>query len=140
MTIHPAPAGMVRMMVYGTLKRGFGPNRLMQSPTTVYHGKMHTVKPYILIDGGFPGFSLSQHDEWRDHLRPVIGEVYDVPESNLPAIDSYEGHPSLFARTDGFVVEDSNGNQTTVSMYVYNHAEPGHKLAPVVDGMYEWSR
>ena len=30
----------------------------------------------------------------------VVGELYAIDEATLPALDSFEGHPELFHRTD----------------------------------------
>ena len=101
-----APTGQrrarTRVFVYGTLLAGEANHRLLAGARLVGEGRTPPV--YRLHDlGGFPGLvATGQHT--------VAGEVYEVDDATLAALDRLEGHPRWYRRTpvtleDGDVVE-----------------------------------
>lgn len=91
-----------RVFVYGTLLAGEGNHRLLATATLV--GEARTEPVFELRDlGPFPGLvSGGAH--------AVAGEVYEVDEATLAALDRLEGHPRFYRRTrialdDGAAVE-----------------------------------
>lgn len=91
-----------RVFVYGTLLAGEPNNRLLEGARLV--AKARTQPSFTLYDfGPFPGMVAS-----GDHA--VVGEVYEVDEPALAAMDRLEGHPRFYQRTsigleDGSTVE-----------------------------------
>jgi len=78
----------IRLFVYGTLKRGHIRHELLHLAS--YLGQGTTVQPYRLLDcGGYPG--LVEGSE--EHAYRVVGEVYEIPASELSGLDAYEGVP-----------------------------------------------
>ena len=82
----------MKLLVYGTLKKGYPAEDLMeggsllQQDVVLYGYKMYTNGSYPMC---VPGKSTDK----------IVGEVWDMPEENIPRLDSYEGHPHLFSRT-----------------------------------------
>jgi len=79
-----------RLFVYGTLKSGYGNNRLMRPGKFI---KKACLDGYILSGNGVP-FAIESPG---DH---IIGELWEVPKYQmLGPIDSLEGHPYFYTRT-----------------------------------------
>jgi gamma-glutamylaminecyclotransferase len=94
---------MKLMFFYGSLKRGYWNNRLLANSEFV--GDAKTVDKFKLIDlGSFPGMI-------GDGQANVRGEVFDVPDADVPRLDMLEGHPNFYKRTpikvelDGKIVD-----------------------------------
>lgn len=91
-----------RVFVYGTLLAGEPNHRLLTGARLVAEAR--TKPAFELRDlGAFPGLvSGGAH--------AVAGEVYEVDEATLAALDRLEGHPRFYRRTtialeDGAAVE-----------------------------------
>jgi gamma-glutamylcyclotransferase (GGCT)/AIG2-like uncharacterized protein YtfP len=116
------------VFVYGTLKKGHHANGMMQRQRsegepmgTNYLGKAK-IEGFKLYDlGGFPCVMKTD-----DPTLSVEGEVYCVNDSQLKALDSYEGVSSgLFSRI--MVTPDCYGLEKEVSCFVYQW---GDKFPP----------
>lgn len=79
---------MHRLMVYGTLKRGFGNNRLIEGAPFIADA---TIRGTMYSMGGFPAVSL--HGDTDVH-----GEIFDVTDEQLARCDQLEGHPRWYLR------------------------------------------
>ena len=80
----------MKVFTYGTLMRGFGANHMLpdNGRDAVTHEK------FTLLDLGlFPGL-------WNEPQVKVRGEVYEVDEKTLSALDVYEGEGSLYRRRE----------------------------------------
>lgn len=75
-----------RVFVYGTLKRGF-PNHPYMSGAT-FIGEARTRDAYPLVVGGtwFTPYLIPE----RGSGHPVKGELWEVPEAMMPALDELE--------------------------------------------------
>lgn len=119
--------------VYGTLKRGYGNHRLLESSTLV---DTDVVNDYDLTFSGSIGtFPVAMPGEGRVHV-----EIYDIgdDESTLRRLDSLEGVPWMYKR-ETVVTQDSR----TVAMYVGQTDCFGTNGIPVPvnsDGIHEWKR
>ena len=76
--------------VYGSLREGFGNNRLLEGSkkvsTEVLEGE------YTMLDlGAFPGVILEGET-------PITIEVYEVDECTFQSLDMLEGYPSFYNR------------------------------------------
>lgn len=86
---------MQNVFVYGTLKSGFGNNRLMTPEGSRLIGKAVTVDKFDLrCFGGCPGMFPK-----GDNMRHVEGELWEVNNSVLASLDRLEGHPGWYRRT-----------------------------------------
>lgn len=107
----------MKIAVYGTLRRGGSNNHLMRGSNYLRQSKI-TGAFYHL--GWFPGLCLTGPRDYR--ARPVVVDIYDVPEGDIPALDRYEGFvpgkpdQSLFNRVTATTVDGEE-----VNVYVYNY-------------------
>lgn len=91
---------MPLLLVYGTLKRDKSNHYKLRLSEFV--GEATTSQPYLLLQDSdiYYPFLLDIP------VAPVTGELYEVSDTNLQNIDSFEGHPHFFERrpiklTDG---------------------------------------
>ena len=81
---------MHTLFVYGSLLEGLGNHRYLMGARLVRHAR--TAPAYTLVSlGGFPG--LLEVGTTR-----VVGEVYEVDDETLVAVDRLEGHPGHYER------------------------------------------
>lgn len=93
----------MRIFVYGTLLRGERYHDVLGGAPLVSEGR--TAPGFRLVDlGEYPALV-------RGGEGAVVGEVYDVDDATLAALDQLEDHPRLYQRTpivlagDGAAVE-----------------------------------
>jgi gamma-glutamylaminecyclotransferase len=80
-----------RVFVYGTLLAGEGSHHLLEHARRV--GEACTHPEFTLYDLGlYPGLVHGGHSA-------VEGEVYEVDEPTLAALDRLESHPEFYRRT-----------------------------------------
>lgn len=127
----------MKLMVYGTLKRQYGNNVLLNGAK--FLGPAITQKKYVLLNSGFPYAVTLTKDEEQFPMLPVIGEVYEINERHLSSCDSLEGHPNWYRRNTIQAVMET-GEVEEVMIYEMNEWPEGRKLCNVVNGSYEWSR
>lgn len=108
----------VKIFVYGTLKKGFRNhdrfcgNAISIEPATV-NGKLYDT------GWGFPAMQLSDNPDDIVH-----GEIINLPEADLPAIDRLEGVPRLYQRVEVMAVSEA-GTESAAYCYVMEHLPPG---------------
>ena len=97
---------MHRVFVYGSLKRGLDNHHLLD--TAVFAGRASTADFFRMMDGPYPVLRYSDTDGWR-----VSGELYEVDDPTLEALDDLEGvDESLYDRIEIDVVTAQNPAQT----------------------------
>lgn len=116
----------MKVFVYGTLKNGYGNNRLLSNSTFVSN---HIVAGYKLYNVGFP---VAIPDENSS----VEGEVWDIGDSTstLASLDRLEGEGYMYDR----VQVDSD-----LHMYVGNTTfwkDQYMRECPNQDNVYRWER
>ena len=80
-----------RVFVYGSLLRGEPNHRVISAGTFV--GAARTTEGFALFDlGAYPGMIATDHGT-------VAGEIYEVDDATLAALDRLEGHPRYYQRT-----------------------------------------
>lgn len=89
------------VFVYGTLQRGYGNHRLLES--SEYLGNAITHSEYYLTNVGFP-YLVDPQDPQRDVVgrvtAPVKGEVYRVTQQAvMDSLDRLEGVPHHYRRS-----------------------------------------
>lgn len=113
------------LFVYGTLKRGYGNNRLLTNSEFV--GEAVTTEKHALYRNGIPYLKT------QERVSKVYGEVYRVKEGpELNRIDSLEGHPNWYRRTP--IEVEVNDQTLQVETYAYLPDVSGCTL--VTDGKY----
>lgn len=91
-----AASSNTRVMVYGSLKRGYGNHRLLERGKAEFKGLEVLRGPYRMVSlGGFPGVVREPDRTVNNH---IIGEVYEVDVDTLHALDLLEGHPEWYTR------------------------------------------
>lgn len=125
----------MKVFVYGTLKSGYGNNRLLSS--SKFLGTA-VVKGYKLFNSGFP---VATHDENSS----VVGEVWEIDEGRtLSNLDALESYPHFYGRdTVDAMLDSVQGYEC--QMYVGNPKSwrnfNGLKECPVNEnGHYYWDR
>lgn len=95
---------MYNVMVYGTLKRGFGNHYLLEG--SQYLGDAE-VNAAMYSMGGFPAIILGGDST-------IKGEVYEVDGVTLRQLDSLEGYPGWYDRE---LVDTPYGNAFIYTMH-----------------------
>ncbi len=102
---------MLRLFVYGTLKKGFHNHHFLKNAKFIDTG---IIQGNLLHLGGFPGLIVSKSD--KDYVQ---GELYEIAEETLPALDRLEGHPDFFRRLEGIVYLDGDDRREKHTCLVY---------------------
>jgi gamma-glutamylcyclotransferase (GGCT)/AIG2-like uncharacterized protein YtfP len=87
---------MRRIFVYGTFLRGKANHAVLERLGARFVCTAQTSSRRTLVDLG-PYPAMLPIDVNRDRT-PVHGELYDLPESSLAALDEFEGCPDLYRR------------------------------------------
>jgi gamma-glutamylaminecyclotransferase len=91
----PVDKGMIRVLVYGTLKKGHSNYGLMKSANALFLGYDSVTGPYELFDlGAIPAVMDAEN---QGH-RKIRGELYAIDPEGLASLDMMEGHPHLYQR------------------------------------------
>lgn len=81
---------LVRVFVYGSLKRGFSNHALLHR--AAYLGEHVTTARYTMYDlGSYPAVSIGGR-------QAISGEVYAVDRQTLAALDRLEDYPRVYDR------------------------------------------
>lgn len=86
-----------RVFVYGTLKEGHGNHEylLAGNPGVQKLGRCYVTGDFDMYsNGAFPIVTMGDSDR-QTH---IVGEVYEVDEDTLDALDALEGHPDWYCR------------------------------------------
>lgn len=125
----------MHVFVYGTLKKGYGNNRLLSG--AIYVGKGETVEKFLMkTTTGFPVVLE------KDKKASVFGEIYEINDAILETLDGLEGYPSMYGRKEVLVDIEGTGVQQTCWMYTGNPEFWGSRKLPEVGlndvGLYNW--
>jgi gamma-glutamylaminecyclotransferase len=97
------------IVVYGSLRRGFGNHRLLEDSDFI--GRVTTRPEYTMLHlGGFPGLVSGGETT-------IVCELYSVDDDTLRDLDRLEGHPSFYTRTPIEVLDES-GNTIEAEIYL----------------------
>lgn len=116
------------VFVYGTLKKGLSNHRLIEGAEFVTNGR---VKSFGTLNNTYPPTFTA---DFGDEI-PVSGEMYKVDEETMLSLDSLEGHPYGYFRTQVDVETDEGSNRAWCYFYYVDGVEDP---APVINGCYEW--
>lgn len=79
----------ILIAAYGTLREGFGNNRLI--PKGCHIGTGLTVEKYTMKVAGIPYVS-------KKPTSNIVVDVYEINQNTLERLDSLEGHPRWYKR------------------------------------------
>lgn len=103
---------MHRVFVYGSLKRGLENHALLG--TAVFAGKAATAAPFRMMDGPYPVLRESGGGGLR-----VSGELYEVDDRTLEALDDLEGvDERLYDRIETDIVMANEPRRIPAFIYV----------------------
>lgn len=112
------------VFVYGTLMSGYGNNRLLRNHEATFVGEDKTEDVFVLGDVGFPyavtkeGLEASGYTFNEDLLKPVIGEVWEIPNDDcLSSLDRLEGVPHHYQR-------NLTSMQSGKTVWMYQQEDP----------------
>ena len=114
---------MTQVFVYGTLKKGFGNNVLLQNSNFIGEG---FVEADMFNFGSFPVVSEGKGS--------VKGEVYEVNDSVFQSLDRLEGYPNFYDRKKVHV--RSEAGDLSAWMY-FMSKEKITKLPRVFEGVWK---
>ena len=80
----------MKIFVYGTLRKGLGNHDYLKGAKFIQKA---VLKDHIIYVSGLPFLTFSQGKE-------CVGEIYEVSSEQLSLIDSLEGHPNWYKRSD----------------------------------------
>lgn len=131
---------MTRLFVYGTLRRSFSNHHVLLPGGSGGNGAGFlgvgvTVEHFALYVDEIPHAVPYLSD--RLDLYPIKGEVYDVDDATLTAVDHLEGHPDWYVRREIAVALDG-GNVT--SCWAYFPPEPSGSVGLTGDYAVEMRR
>jgi gamma-glutamylcyclotransferase (GGCT)/AIG2-like uncharacterized protein YtfP len=118
------------LFVYGTLKRGYGNNRLLYGAEFI--GEGITKKSYHLHNCGFPKAVPSITG------LPVKGEVFRVEPSHITRCDMLEGHPDWYTRRE--IIANVNGEDVPVMIYEMDTPSQSPLCNTNSNEYYYWDR
>lgn len=126
------------MFVYGTLKKAYGNNRLLEGAeflgeaVTLFHD-------YHMVSRGIPMvYQLPTGKGFH-----VGGELYSVPDALVPNIDRLEGHPRWYRRELIDVLTPNTTQATQAWMYIMQGEVRDHNSDDslmIEGGVYYWNR
>jgi gamma-glutamylcyclotransferase (GGCT)/AIG2-like uncharacterized protein YtfP len=98
----------MKLLVYGTLKQGFGNNYLLSSAKFLNAVSISGFKMYSL--GAFPMCVLGDTGD------VITGECYEIDEHTLRQTDRLEGFPRFYDRK---IVDATTEDGQTLSGWIY---------------------
>lgn len=85
----------VKLFVYGTLKQSYGNHSYFLSRAKLLGEDLTKDPEYFMNASGIP--FVRKVEEGGNHIK---GELYEVPEEDVPPIDRLEGHPNWYRRVE----------------------------------------
>lgn len=121
------------LFVYGTLKKGYGNNRLLYDSEFVCEEE--TKDSYFLGGSSIPYMIPPEFAPEGVELHPVRGEVWKLDDHyTLDIVDSLEGHPRWYYRS---LITTSQGPTWS---YFMTEERYSSSSMPVVNGAYQWPK
>lgn len=111
---------LTTVFVYGTLKRGYGNNRLLREGKSTFLCEATSATPnYSMTVRGVPFLSEggTQH---------VKGELWEVDDKTLERLDRLEGHPDMYCRRQRwFRFASERGEKMLAWVYLVEYGKFG---------------
>lgn len=125
-----------KVFVYGTLKEGYNnwKNYLQGKATKITTAK--TIEPFWLVNCGYP-YMIRRHHVGNP--RPVLGEIWEVDDAVLEALDGLEGVEWGHYQRERLDVEGDDGETYEVNAYTHDGNCHNLQLCAVYNDGYIWS-
>lgn len=123
------------LFVYGTLKRNFGNNVLLQF--SEFLGKAITKDKYIMLSSGIP-YVIKECNLYKNIEKlNIFGELYKVDMFTLYDCDKLEGHPFFYKREKIKVILLNKNKEIEAWLYFVNNLVfENIPIAPVKEIMF----
>lgn len=105
---------MHTVFVYGSLMRGYGNHVLLKDSSFISEATTEGLNLYSL--GAFPAVKASD-----DRASVVHGEMYEVDDEALAALDRLEGHPTFYKRKTRKVFNINMNGWVDAYYYLFQH-------------------
>lgn len=134
------------VFTYGTLKLGYGNDRILTRHEAQYKGSVRTKEKYAMGTSGCPFiFPVSVCEAVggleEEYYAPVRGDLWEIPDTEcFASLDMLEGHPSFYTRTT-IIIVDNEGNEQEAWAYEQLSDYWMYNCSVVKfneDGEYEW--
>lgn len=112
--------------VYGTLRKGFYNNSLLDNATFKDSGFLKE-SATMFSNGGFPILSFKEGLETPSPIRVEVFEVID--QRTMDRLDSLEGYPNWYNRTEREFTLD---NGSVVTAWIYHQDQDFTERLPLV--------
>ncbi len=76
---------------YGTLRKGWGNSRLVDTPQNKHVGTGKTVEKYTMRASGIPFLS-------KEPMVNITVDLWEITKESLVNVDALEGHPEWYKR------------------------------------------
>lgn len=123
----------MKIAVYGTLKKGYGNNRLLADATFIEEKIIKGYKLYY--SGGVSSFPVAAHSP-DDKMSAEIFDIGETPNSILRNMDWLEGNGFMYHRT---IIDMGDDVQMYVGHDDYWQFDQATEVKPT-DGIYKWNR
>lgn len=127
------------VFVYGTLKQGYGNNRLLETSQKIADGV--TEEEFLLTDVGFPYMIPQEALTGAESVTvaPVRGELWEVTsELVMASLDRLEGIAYDHYRHRDVVVKTADGDFTAQAYVCHNEGAQDYRACAIIEGEYEW--
>jgi gamma-glutamylaminecyclotransferase len=133
------------VFVYGTLKSPYWNHRLIEHGGGKFLGVGMTKEKFLLFDGGIP-YVINPPDptvrlKLGRYFGQIKGEVYQVDDPTLAALDRLEGHPNGYRResTRCKLLTDEGKVRAYIraGLYFYQRSPGGTMVVPS-KGVLDW--
>lgn len=111
--------GLIRILVYGTLKDGHGNHRLIKNSGGRFIRYDSITGPFQMCNmTGFPGVYRNQEGD-LGNLQTIKGELWALEPEGLATLDLLEGHPNFYRR-EKYWTNGNNGDAKKAWVYILN--------------------
>jgi gamma-glutamylcyclotransferase (GGCT)/AIG2-like uncharacterized protein YtfP len=126
---------MTTIFVYGTLKRGYGNwrNYLDNDGARFLGEAVSNANDYAMVNVGFPILCASVEDGAF-----VVGELFEVNDAVLAAVDKLEGHPKWYLRQPREFHNYRTGETVVADVYLQNENDFDGAIVDPIAGALEW--
>lgn len=129
------------LFVYGTLKKGYGNNYLLEMAGADFVRKSVTKHKYYMISTGIP-FVIEDNKirqpEILKYKGHIVIEEYLIDKNRIHLIDELEGHPEWYTRKVVKDIEEYKGwlyfNRMNIEEYKDSLVKPDNK--EIIDFRY----
>ncbi len=106
---------MQTLFVYGTLRQGYRAHNALM-------GDAKFIGPATIQAERLGVSHFKSSNAWA-----LNGELYEIPDTSMLALDDYEGHPTLYERALTPVRYVDNGVTKTGEAWVYHYRGNKHR-------------